>query len=154
MPDLAIKKVEAFAAKQRAGMGINFKNRNHEEYEWKNEQYIVINAEAENAPFADVPTELLGTDLAMDHPITVVTEDKAENLDDDDKAESVEANCEAGELPKQNENEVPLEKNGVEGNPDEHEHMEVMDPPVAQDPSPERIGRPGGSRRPHNTKDG
>ena len=63
-------------------------------------------------------------------------ETETENIDDNDKAAAAEeANCELGELTKQNKNEVGLE----EGGPDEHEHMKVVDPPPAQKPNPEEI---------------
>ena len=55
MPDSAIEKVEAFTAWVGVGMGIIFRNKNHEEYEWNNQQYIVPEAEAENAPSPNVP---------------------------------------------------------------------------------------------------
>ena len=51
MPNVAIKEVEVFAAWNRAGTGSNFKNRNHEEYEWEKEEYIIRETEAENALF-------------------------------------------------------------------------------------------------------
>ena len=139
MPDSIIKKVEVFAAWDRARMGINFRNINHEDYEWGNEQYITPEAKAENAPFPDVPTEFPGIELFKDQPMAVVREDEAENIDDNDKATAAEANCELGELPKQNENEVALEEDGLQMDPDEHEHVEVVDSPSAQEPNPEEI---------------
>ena len=59
-------------------------NRNYEKYEWENKSYIIREPETKNAPFSDIPTKLPGIYLARDHPTTAVTDNKAENVDDND----------------------------------------------------------------------
>ena len=55
--------------------------------------------------------------------MTAVKEDEAENLDDNDEAVAAVVNCEFEDLPKQNKNEIPLEENILEGDPDEFDNM-------------------------------
>ena len=38
MPDSAKRNMEEFNGRAKAGIDINFRNRNHEEYEWENDE--------------------------------------------------------------------------------------------------------------------
>ena len=103
VPDSAIRDVEALVVQDRTRMGISFRNRNHEEFEWENEDYAIKESGTNNAPYPDLPAEFPDIDLTKDHPTPAMTEDESENPDDNDKkVAAVEANCDFGEMLTQN----------------------------------------------------
>ena len=126
MSDSAIEKVEDMASQDRSAMGISFKNRNHEEYEWDNEDCDMKESEMNYAPFPYLPTEFPGFELVKDYPIPAVIEDGFQDFDENDEAAAAEANCDLGETPKHNQNEIQKEHDSTEVDLDKVENVETI----------------------------
>ncbi len=57
MTEAVMKQIKKWAMKDRDQNGLTFKNRNGEEYEFKDDEEDTPIAHPENAPFPDIPAE-------------------------------------------------------------------------------------------------
>ena len=99
MPEVVIKKVDEFSERDKAKIGVMFRNRFKENFDFKNEEYTHMpneNAEIGNEIYPDIPAEFPRMHIERDDEMGNIKDPQA---DDELNREAAEAeNCDLAEV--------------------------------------------------------
>ena len=124
MPESIIRKVEELAEKEKVDIGLHFRNRHQEMFEWENEEYDNNQNESESevAPYPDIAAELPGIELEGKKDFQQSNADGEK--DENEEAVESEKNCTLDNLPNMNNPEELIHVNPME-NPVDEEIIEI-----------------------------